>query len=359
MLRFPLQLTVAALFFGLAAEAVAVDGVLEINQACAVNIGCFPGDDPGFPVTIQNEVGRSFRLTSDLDLRTEDTNTGAITSDIVGTTLDLNGFDITGPVDCALSGASVACSAESGANGITASFRTTIHDGRVSSFGGDGINVKSGHVRNVEADRNAGAGLRLWNDLTSLLHGSIVSDCISNANAASGITVSFGHVRNSYAMFNKSDGITISGGGSVLESTARSNGGDGIDVATNPTTEIVSNCTSVHNLGVGIRGADGVQIRNNLVSENDGEGILVGKAGVIEGNTVYHNGAHGMFVNSSNLIAGNTIRKNGGFGIFFFGSQSNYHGNVISLNRGTVGFGEGNSAINTGQNTCDDSTTCP
>ena len=36
----------------LAPGAQAVDGVLEINQACAANTGCFTGDSAGFPVTI-------------------------------------------------------------------------------------------------------------------------------------------------------------------------------------------------------------------------------------------------------------------------------------------------------------------
>ena len=45
----------------LASVANATDGVLEINQACAVHTGCFALDTPGFPVTInQPGVGRSF-----------------------------------------------------------------------------------------------------------------------------------------------------------------------------------------------------------------------------------------------------------------------------------------------------------
>ncbi len=42
------------LIVGLSASpmAWAVDGVLEINQACAVNTGCFAGDTAGFPVII-------------------------------------------------------------------------------------------------------------------------------------------------------------------------------------------------------------------------------------------------------------------------------------------------------------------
>jgi hypothetical protein len=37
------------LFLVLAGPALAVDGVLEINQTCAVQTGCFAGDIPGFP----------------------------------------------------------------------------------------------------------------------------------------------------------------------------------------------------------------------------------------------------------------------------------------------------------------------
>ncbi len=51
-----------------AAPALAVDGVLEINQAC-VATGCFPGDAPGFPVRIP--APGSYRLTSDLDVTGE------------------------------------------------------------------------------------------------------------------------------------------------------------------------------------------------------------------------------------------------------------------------------------------------
>jgi len=34
--------------------ALASGGVLEINQSCAVNTGCFTGDSAGFPVEIKN-----------------------------------------------------------------------------------------------------------------------------------------------------------------------------------------------------------------------------------------------------------------------------------------------------------------
>ena len=56
MVRFRLVVvalfTTAAAWLALAPMAYAVDGVLEINQTCAVNTGCFAGDAAAFPVTI-------------------------------------------------------------------------------------------------------------------------------------------------------------------------------------------------------------------------------------------------------------------------------------------------------------------
>ena len=53
------------LLLAFAVPALAVDGVLEINQACAVNTGCSTGDTAGFPVTIS--TSGSYRLTSNLE----------------------------------------------------------------------------------------------------------------------------------------------------------------------------------------------------------------------------------------------------------------------------------------------------
>jgi hypothetical protein len=76
--------------------ARAVDGVLEINQACAVNTGCFAGDSPGFPVTIAGGSG-SFRLTSSLSTNSGSTTFIEITPVFTNTgfVIDLNGFSMT------------------------------------------------------------------------------------------------------------------------------------------------------------------------------------------------------------------------------------------------------------------------
>ena len=94
LLLFPL-LTLA-----LALPALAVDGVLEINQTCALT-GCFSGDAAGFPVTL-SETG-SYRLTGVLTLSDSDETGILVTADDVS--IDLNGFGIQGPNQCTGGGA--------------------------------------------------------------------------------------------------------------------------------------------------------------------------------------------------------------------------------------------------------------
>ena len=90
MIRAATRLLVGVLV--LAGPAVwAADGVLEINQACAANTGCFTGDTSGFPVTI-GQAG-SYRLTSTLTPGAAD----AIVVSSPDVTVDLNGFALAGP----------------------------------------------------------------------------------------------------------------------------------------------------------------------------------------------------------------------------------------------------------------------
>jgi hypothetical protein len=76
-----------------ATPALAVDGVLEINQTCGVQTGCFAGDTAGFPVTIT--AGGSYRLTSNLVISNKDIDGILVIANSVS--LDLNGFEISGP----------------------------------------------------------------------------------------------------------------------------------------------------------------------------------------------------------------------------------------------------------------------
>jgi hypothetical protein len=123
----------ASLAFAVSSQrAIAADGVIEINHACATT-GCFSGDGPGYPVTISTEG--SYRLTSDLVVPAG-TNGIEIVPDNVS--IDLNQFAIRGPLLC--------CSTATTGTGILfapAGRRVTVRNGKIRGFGLDGINLRT------------------------------------------------------------------------------------------------------------------------------------------------------------------------------------------------------------------------
>jgi hypothetical protein len=241
-------LTLATLAF---MPAQANEGVYEISPLC-VATGCFNGDSPGWPVTLSNP-GR-YVLTGNLDVRNEadPVNTDAIvivssgsTTDV---TLDLNGFEIRGPVTC--TGTPVtSCSAASGqGDGITVTnnVRLTVRQGAIVGMGNSGIRCASVSascriedvrveqnrldgitgsaglgvtIRNVSAQNNGGSGI-------AMVRGSI-RDSLVRGNAVNGLSANLAIVDSVDALINGQDGIVSSG--PVSNSNAESNNQDGIN----------------------------------------------------------------------------------------------------------------------------------
>jgi hypothetical protein len=131
----------ALLTVALAGPALAVDGVLEINQACAAQTGCFAGDTAGFPVDII-EAG-SYLLTGNLIAPTASTSMIRINADNV--TLNLNGFSIIGPTEC--TGTPTVCDTPDPNNGTGiggGASSVTIKNGTVRGMGSRGIDFQLG-----------------------------------------------------------------------------------------------------------------------------------------------------------------------------------------------------------------------
>jgi hypothetical protein len=121
----------------IAMPVMAGDGVLEINQTCATETGCFPGDAPGFPVTL-NESG-SFALTGNLFVDVEAT---AIEVGARPVDLDLNGFTIEGR------GRAI----QDLANGSSSGF-VRVHGGSIK--GRSGISLSEGTIENLMVTTDA------------------------------------------------------------------------------------------------------------------------------------------------------------------------------------------------------------
>ena len=72
-------------------SALAVDGIVLIDQAKAMAGNATPGDAPGFPVSIT--ISGNYRMSSNLTVPNANTSAIVITANNV--TIDMNGFSNT------------------------------------------------------------------------------------------------------------------------------------------------------------------------------------------------------------------------------------------------------------------------
>ncbi len=343
------------------AVALAGDGILEINQACAASAGCFSGDTAGFPVTIDGSAGRSYQLTSDLIVPNE--NTTGIEISTPDIAVDLNQFTI---VRAACAGATINCTSASGTGrgvGVTSTSiirGVAVHDGSITGMGAFGVFLgPQAELRNLRVR---------WNRLDGIVAfaGSTVSGNTVSENGREGISVGNGSTVSKNSAFGNGEvgifaniGSTVSGntasqsgehgivafaGSTVSANTTRENGLDGIQA----TDSTISGNTSSQNGHRGIRALGTSTISGNLTASNDSNGIQA-DGGLITDNTAASNGAHGIAVGSA-LISNNTISGNDGFGIV----NGHYRDNFIRGNSdGSVTL-----SIDLGGNHCSP-TPCP
>jgi len=212
--RLVMRWLLALLLLPLPIPALATGGVLEINQTCAVQTGCFGGDSPGFPVSIN--VAGSYALTGYLTVSEPDAN--AIELLVNDITLDLNGDTVRGP-------------ASGGAgNGLRAldRYNITIRNGRIWGFGLAGISFQQSF-----GDPSSGRrGHRIAD-----MH---VANCGFGGGGA-GVVIDGGLVVRS--TFNGNRTGIAAANSTITDSTANKNEYNGFEVV-QPT---VSNCTANEN----------------------------------------------------------------------------------------------------------------
>lgn len=314
------------------ASAFAAEGVLEINQTCAVETGCFPGDAAGYPVEITSSG--SYRLTSDLTGIAA--NIDGILLSSARITIDLNGFSLVG---FALGSGTGNGITGSGTNGSVAGF-ATIENGAIRGFRALGIALAGAtgvRLDRVTLDFNAGGGVHLGDEAQVV--GSRFSD-------NGGVDVLRAGVRAGDSALIRDNVVNGSGGSGIvvgLASTASDN-------------------TASANGSVGILAGSGSTVSNNATSGNGADGINGDDGVTIIANASFDNGDatipafdDGIQCGAGCLVRENTTRDNTGQGINFISSGSAYSDNVISGNTaGTVLGG-----TNAGGNVCNGSLTCP
>jgi len=267
-MQIKIQVTLAA-FLLAAVSAHAGPGALEINQACVAE-GCFLGDAPGFPVTINQPGG--YVLTSNITVSTENSAIQIVTNHV---DLDMNGFSVEGPVTCTKY--PTICSTIPSGNGIDGTaltFGSTIHDGTVSGFTNGIVTDSNWRIENVSVVFNKTGGIRARPGTRML---------------------------NLLVAFNEDSGIS----GDCAESGC----------------SVVSG-SAVHNNGTGIYDYFGLRVVGSTISNNTNNGILnINGGSLYEDNQIVSNGQFGVALNGGVVVddpsppvtlKSNTITRNSG-----------------------------------------------
>lgn len=322
-----------------AAPARAGDGVLEINQTCAVQTGCFAGDAPGYPVTIT--AAGSYRLTSNLVVGGADVSGIQIPVDRVR--LDLGGFELAGTGSCTGNGASLVCSGAGNSFGIIATGSgANVRNGSVRGFGISGVALNGGQGLSLKVEQNGSTGFS----------GNGAYQVVADRNAGIGIQLSEGIARDCIATRNAGVGISVFSS-RIVDSVASANGQTGISAQQ---ASVVSDSVSRTNATQGIVSTGGV-VRNNAVELNGADGIVGNSGTLVVGNTSRSNAQAGIAALSSGSVVDNVSRSNVGYGLYLFPEQ----GGPAAAYRGNVVFGTTTvvNGIDMGDNSCNGTQTCP
>jgi hypothetical protein len=291
------------LVLALASAALADDGRREISQTCAL-AGCFAGDGAGFPVVLTKPG--SYALTGNLSVADPSQHGISTQSAVDGVfTLDLNGFEIAGPVTCAGQGSTLACGVGAGVGVAGSSAQIVVKSGRVTGFGGGGIAAgPRSRIEGVIADANGGPGIATGPH--SLVHHSI-----ARGNEGIGIQVDAGSiVEGSIAADNLSSGIAAVGSGVVVkESTASSNGAGGITAVAG--AQLEANGTAL-NAGTGVSAGAGNAVLDSTASFNQGGGVSAGFGSTVNRNTMRSNTGPGLSCWPESNVGENTNTANTG-----------------------------------------------
>jgi len=353
----------SALLTGLSASAArAADGVIAINQALALKGGITPGDVSGFPVTLSTPG--SYRLTGNLNVG-NDPNLSAVDITADDVSLDLNGFEIAGPVTCTIgAGGSVSTCATSGGSAsgiIVAGSRARVRNGTVRGFAQSGVSINTNPstpstppttIQGLIATSNGLRGISsfppllvekskvIQNGETGILASvnSVVSGCLAEANGSAGISVGPGSV--------------------VTGNTASRNAGVGISA---DSRSVIQDNVASNNQQGGIFTRHSSVVGHNVAESNSGNGINVGVGSLANDNAANLNMGSGIVADTGSSVQRNIASGNSVDGLNLVPSSSGapppaYRANVMNANTGMSVAGGVN---NLGANYCNLSTTCP
>jgi hypothetical protein len=234
-------------------SSAASAAVVLITQAKAIQGGVTEGDAPGFPVTL-NDPG-AYRLETNLTVPA-----GAIGITVRShyVDIDMNGFR--------LYGWNAAGTQRVGSYGVYATFGVSrIHDGFISGFRNDGINLTGNSnqwvIENMIIQSNGGSGIRASS------YTRIVGNTI-DTNVAYGVFgLDFVHVERNLIASNGYRGVRLESG-MLVENTIAGNADYGLWDNGVPDTGLSNNIFINNNPTGSNQLAGGVQIHPNACTGN-------------------------------------------------------------------------------------------
>jgi hypothetical protein len=208
------------LLLALAGPAFAVDGVLEINQTCAIQTGCFSGDTPGFPVTISTPG--SYRLTS--NLRRSIQLGGSQSAHFIEILADDVSVDLAGFLIACATVLGGSCSGSGSGSGVSAASTiegATVKNGSITGMAGNGVTLGDlTRIRNMRITECGGYGVSMRGS-SLLIHSTITRNSMSGVRTFAEASLVIDNVINDNVGF----GISGSGGTSYKGNVLRGNNG--------------------------------------------------------------------------------------------------------------------------------------
>lgn len=234
----------------------------EVQTAIPVNETNTPGDERA--VFRISRPGRYY-LTGDIDAGSKD---GIEIQGSRGVTLDLNGFTIRGNGSIYTAGILLGY--------MRQSTGTTIRNGRIIGFGGDGIEFSAGatvfqwqtfaHIEDVSVSE-CNVGMRL-------LCMATIRNCRVEANTTDGVIVSVAKIEDTWVSGNGRHGIYAFDSVSASRCILKRNMGIGLFAFTHgAVSQLITECIAMDNGGDGFYVKEGVVIERCIASGNGTGGI--------------------------------------------------------------------------------------
>jgi putative cofactor-binding repeat protein len=326
-IRLEQKLTLLIPALAISQPALAVDGVIEINQAKALAGGVTATDTPGFPVTI--DAAGSYRLTSNL-IATGSGSERCVEITASDVTLDLNGFTLRSWVDVVDSDPEISRSTV--VNGV---LETREPREQHSISLGDAARVD--RVRAV-GEIHLGSACSLTNSFVAWGRVRVQSGCFVSGNQVTGPV--------------DAEGIYAGSGSNVLNNTIEGFSEAGIYLTGG---ECVVSGNTVRNISTWGIWADDCVIENNYLQNTNQAGIK-GDGSMIKGNVLSDGG---VAIEADNAVVIDNVARNNWGVALEANASTGYKGNQFDNNNSGNTNPQVSGGTEIGTNICGGDTTCP